>query len=90
MQRQLLHKSVAQIGIVIHDQDLAGVGHTIRSFKFWLVKEDFESDLEGAYLKEPQRNRAFAGESASWAFVHRHRNSYGKSRLSNDLSNTIA
>ncbi|MDZ4367792.1 MAG: hypothetical protein U0987_12310, partial [Afipia sp.] len=34
--------------------------------KIWLVKEDFESDPEGAYLKWPRRNRAFAGESASW------------------------
>jgi hypothetical protein len=23
----LLHQSIAQIGIVIHDQDLAGIGH---------------------------------------------------------------
>ena len=27
MQRQLLDQRVAQIGIVIHDQDLAGIGH---------------------------------------------------------------
>ena len=27
VQRQLLHQRIAQIGIVIHDQDLAGIGH---------------------------------------------------------------
>ena len=27
VQRQLLHQRVAQIGIVFHDQDLAGIGH---------------------------------------------------------------
>jgi hypothetical protein len=27
VQRQLLHQRVAQIGIVVHDQDLAGIGH---------------------------------------------------------------
>jgi hypothetical protein len=31
MQRQLLDQRIAQIGIVIHDQDLAGIGHRIRS-----------------------------------------------------------
>ena len=32
VKRQLLNKSVAQIGIVIHDEDLAGVGHCVQSF----------------------------------------------------------
>ncbi len=27
VQRELLHQGVAQIGVVIHDQDLAGIGH---------------------------------------------------------------
>ena len=27
MQRQLLHQRIAQIGVVIYDQDLAGIGH---------------------------------------------------------------
>ena len=27
VQRQLLHQRIAQIGVVIHDQDLAGIGH---------------------------------------------------------------
>jgi hypothetical protein len=27
VQRQLLHQRIAQIGIVIHDQDLAGIRH---------------------------------------------------------------
>ncbi len=31
VQRQLLHQRVAQIGIVIHDQDLAGIGHRVQS-----------------------------------------------------------
>jgi hypothetical protein len=29
----LLHQRIAQIGIVIHDQDLAGIGH--RGSSFW-------------------------------------------------------
>lgn len=37
VKRQLLHQGIAQIGIVIHDQDLAGVGHCIQSFKIRLV-----------------------------------------------------
>ena len=31
VQRQLLHQRIAQIGIVIHDQDLAGIGHGVQS-----------------------------------------------------------
>jgi hypothetical protein len=27
----LLHQRIAQIGIVIHDQDLAGIGHGVQS-----------------------------------------------------------
>jgi hypothetical protein len=27
MQRQLLHQRIAEIGIVIHDQDFASIGH---------------------------------------------------------------
>jgi hypothetical protein len=32
VQRQLLHQRIAQINIVIHDQDLAGIGHGYNPF----------------------------------------------------------
>jgi hypothetical protein len=43
----LLHQRIAQIGVVIHDQDLAGIGHGYNplggrrgalSVEFWSVK----------------------------------------------------
>jgi hypothetical protein len=31
VQRQLLDQRVAQVGVVIHDQNFAGIGHVVKS-----------------------------------------------------------
>jgi hypothetical protein len=49
----LFHQRIAQIGIVIHDQDLACIGHNVESLLKPAGREAHQPDLDGSNRGSP-------------------------------------